>query len=132
MKTLSFFFQNFAALSSSFINYTRSYITRASSSRLPRIPKKTSSKVSCKSYCSASLACPAPSSKEGAGQARLLQCCLLVVDFIYLMQTVEVRCRGEFLYGVSPCLAAIQANRRKIHKIYIKPGVSEKKGVMKR
>ncbi len=47
--SMSFFFQNFAALSS-LINYTRSYITRASSSRLPRIPKKTSSKVSGKSY----------------------------------------------------------------------------------
>ena len=39
-----------------------------------------------------------------------------------------IRRKGEFLFGVSPCLAALRANRRKIHSIYMKPGVAQRQG----
>ena len=42
-----------------------------------------------------------------------------------------IRRKGEFLYGVSPCLAALKANRRKIHAIYMKPGIAQKQGAVK-
>ena len=42
-----------------------------------------------------------------------------------------IRMRGEFLYGVSPCLAALQTNRRRVHAIYMKPGTAMKQGSVK-
>lgn len=35
--------------------------------------------------------------------------------------------KGECLFGVAPCLAALQSNRRRIHSIFMKAGLSEKK-----
>ena len=43
-----------------------------------------------------------------------------------------IRRQGEFLYGVAPCIAALQARRRKIYAIYAKPGSLEKKSASKR
>jgi hypothetical protein len=42
-----------------------------------------------------------------------------------------IRRKGEFLFGVAPCLAALKANRRKIHAIYMKPGIAQKQGAAK-
>jgi len=33
-----------------------------------------------------------------------------------------VRRRGEFLFGIAPCLAALQAKRRRVHAIFLKQG----------
>lgn len=30
--------------------------------------------------------------------------------------------RGEFLFGIAPCLAALQAKRRRVHAIFLKQG----------
>ncbi len=103
---------------SSFLHCTRTYITRTGRSRLPKIPKKSSSNVS---------HVPSASTKQAYYYYNYT---CQVVHFTF--QIVEIRRQGEFLYGVSPCLAALQANRRRIYKIYVKPGVSEKKGAMKR
>lgn len=48
-----------------------------------------------------------------------------------VMQEVIKR-RGEFLYGVAPCTAALQVCRRKIHAVYQKVGYLEKKPALKR
>ena len=37
-----------------------------------------------------------------------------------------VKRKGEYLYGVAPCTAALTMNRRKLHAIYLKPGISVK------
>ena len=42
-----------------------------------------------------------------------------------------IKRRGEYLYGVAPCLAALQVNRRKVHAIYFKPGIAKKQGSVK-
>ena len=36
--------------------------------------------------------------------------------------------RGEYLFGVSPCLAALQARRRKVHSILVRDGTTEDGG----
>lgn len=30
--------------------------------------------------------------------------------------------KGEYLFGIAPCLAALQAKRRKVHAIFLKQG----------
>ena len=57
---------------------------------------------------------------------------ILSLSLCLLMQeSLVIRRRGEFLYGVAPCLAALQANRRRVHAIYMKPGVAAKQGSIK-
>ena len=48
-----------------------------------------------------------------------------------LKEASEISGKGEFVYGVSPCLAALKANRRKIHAIYMKPGDAQLQGTVK-
>ena len=43
-----------------------------------------------------------------------------------------IRRRGEWLYGVAPCTAVLQAKRRKVYGIYQKAGFLEKKPASKR
>lgn len=43
-----------------------------------------------------------------------------------------IRRQGEFLYGVGPCTAALEAGRRKVYAVYQKPGHLEKKAASKR
>ena len=56
---------------------------------------------------------------------------LPVIPFQVLEESTEISAEGELLFGVSPCLAALKANRRKIHAIYMKPGVAQRQGVAK-
>lgn len=43
-----------------------------------------------------------------------------------------IRRHGELLYGLAPCIAALQAKRRKIYAVYTKPGSLEKRTASKR
>ena len=36
--------------------------------------------------------------------------------------TQVVKRKGEYLFGIAPCLAALQAKRRKVHAIFLKQG----------
>ena len=40
--------------------------------------------------------------------------------------------KGEYIYGVAPCLASLLAKRRKIHKILIKKDVHIKDATLKK
>ena len=65
------------------------------------------------------------------GKSDFTVCLDIQFSFHRLQKTIVIRRKGEFLYGVSPCLAALQANRRKIHAIYMKPGIAQKQGAVK-
>ena len=47
--------------------------------------------------------------------------------------TQVVKRKGEYLFGVAPCLAALQAKRRKVHAIFLKQGgeVNKKRQIKK-
>ena len=47
--------------------------------------------------------------------------------------TQVVKREGEYLFGVAPCLAALQAKRRKVHAIFLKQGgeVNKKRQIKK-
>lgn len=42
------------------------------------------------------------------------------------IQFKVIRRKGEYLYGAAPCLSALSMNRRKIHAIYLRSGISVK------
>ena len=40
--------------------------------------------------------------------------------------------RGEYLFGVAPCLAALQAGRRHVYNIFLKAAIGSRTGDLKR
>ena len=52
----------------------------------------------------------------------LYPCMKDVYEPIGLCPTQVVKRKGEYLFGIAPCLAALQAKRRKVHAIFLKQG----------
>lgn len=55
------------------------------------------------------------------------------VSWTGLPPTQVVKRKGEYLFGVAPCLAALQAKRRRVHAIFLKQGgeVNKKRQIKK-
>ena len=48
-----------------------------------------------------------------------------------LQEIFVIRRKGEFLYSAGPCLAALKANRRKIHAVYMLQDDTQREGTIK-
>lgn len=53
-------------------------------------------------------------------------------SFTYNLFSQLPRRRGEYLYGVAPCLAALQTGRRQVYNIFLKTAVGSKTSELKR
>lgn len=60
--------------------------------------------------------------------------CIMIGIFHFTLNfAVQLpRRRGEYLFGVAPCLAALHAGRRQIYNIFLKTAVGTRTGELKR
>lgn len=55
-----------------------------------------------------------------------------MIDFILSFTVQLPRRRGEYLFGVAPCLASLRTGRRQIYNIFLKTAVGARTGELKR
>ena len=56
----------------------------------------------------------------------------MIINLIYEFLLQVPSRKGEYIYGVAPCLALLLAKRRKIHKILLKKDIFVKDDSLKR
>ena len=56
---------------------------------------------------------------------------IIVIYLPCLQEIFVIRRKGEFLHSAGPCLAALKANRRKIHAIYMLQDDTRREGTIK-